>query len=256
MNNSKRVEGASTLFEHVFPVRYHELDSHGNIRPVTLLNYLQDIAGMHAKSLGVSVADLRGRGLTWVLSRIHLIIERYPRAEESVLIRTWPSSREGLFSCREFELLSETGLPAGLATTSWAVLNIDTRRPVRLAGHLPDYPLFPRRAVDDDFATLPQIAAAAETEKMSFRVLRSDLDSNRHVNNTIYAGWALETVPDQVAERALTELEISFRAEALYGDTVLSCCAVADGEAQVTCLHQIVDRNDGRELARLRSRWK
>lgn len=243
------------VFEHTFPVRYHELDSHGNIRPVALLNYLQDIAGMHAKTLGVSVSHLREIGLTWVLSRIHLIIERFPRAEENILLRTWPSTRDGLFSCREFELFSETGGMAGRATTSWAVLNLDTRRPVKLAGALPPYPLHPRRAVDDSFTTLPQIPPDVAAGELVFKVLRSDLDSNRHVNNAIYAEWALEVVPDRIAEKILTEIEISFRAEALYGDTVLSRCAVIDTEEQ-TCLHQIFNCTDGRELARVRSRWK
>ncbi|OGT97433.1 MAG: hypothetical protein A2079_05575 [Geobacteraceae bacterium GWC2_48_7] len=253
---NKPTNAAPPVFEHIFPVRYHELDSHGNIRPVTLLNYLQDIAGMHAKLLGVSVADLRELGFTWVLSRIHLIIEQFPRAEENLLVRTWPSTREGIFSCREFELLSGTGgVDAGRATTSWAVLDVATRRPVKLAGHLPPYPLFSHRAVDDSFATLPQIPGDVEAGEMIFKVLRSDLDSNKHVNNTIYAGWALEAVPDRIAEKTLAEIEISFRAEAFYGDTVTSRCAVMDNGESI-CLHQIFSCDDGRELARLRSRWK
>lgn len=251
---NKTFDAAPPVFEHIFPVRYHELDVHGNIRPVTLLNYLQDIAGMHAKLLGVSVADLRELGLTWVLSRVHLIIERCPRAEENILLKTWPSTREGLFSCREFELFSGTEA-AGRATTSWAVLNVATRRPVKLAGQLPPYPLYSHRAVEDSFATLPQIPEDVVAEEMIFKVLRSDLDSNKHVNNTIYAGWALEAVPDRIAERALAEIEISFRAEAFYGDSVRSQCAVLDSDEAI-CLHQIFSCDDGRELARLRSRWK
>lgn len=253
--NKMLTTAAPLKFERSFQVRYHELDSHGNIRPVTLLNYLQDIAGMHAKLLGVSVADLRELGLTWVLSRIHLIIEQFPRAQENILLKTWPSTREGIFSCREFELFLEDGSCAGRATSSWAVLDVATRRPVKLAGHLPSYPLLPNRAVDDNFATLPQIPVDLAAEEMNFKVLRSDLDSNNHVNNTIYAGWALEAVPETISEKTLAELEISFRAEAFYGDAVRSCCAVIDSEESI-CLHQIFSHGDGRELARLRSRWK
>jgi acyl-CoA thioesterase FadM len=243
------------VFEHTFQVRYHELDNHGNVQPVTLLDWMQDVAGMHARKLGVSVVDLRKQGLTWVISRIHLVIERYPRAAHSVLIRTWPASREGLFSCREFELTGDQGEVVGLATTSWAVVNIATRRPVRLNGHLPDYPLLPRRALADDFASLPQLPAAAMQE-LNFRVLRSDLDTNQHVNNTVYAGWALEAVPDEVASGCLTELEIAFRAEALYGDSVISRCAVVEAGEESCCLHQIIKEQDGKELARLRTRWR
>ncbi|HEY3308289.1 MAG TPA: acyl-ACP thioesterase domain-containing protein [Desulfuromonadaceae bacterium] len=242
----------SPVLEQEFPVRYHELDSHGNIRPVTLLNYLQDTAGLHAAQLGVAVADLRVHGLTWVLSRVHLIIERYPRAGEQVVVRTWPATREGLFTCREFELI-DSG-PVGRATTSWAVLNVATRRPVKLEGHLPIYPLLARRAIEDDFSPLPffQEPAAAE---LAFRVLRGDLDINQHVNNAIYVGWALEAVPEEIALGCLTELEVSFRAEALYGETVLSRCNVVQSGTSTCCIHQIINQQDNRELARLRTRW-
>lgn len=245
------------VFEHVFPVNYHELDCNGNVRPVTLLNYLQDTAGMHARRLGVSVVDLRERGLTWVLSRIHGVFERYPRSDERVLVRTWPSIRDGIFTCREFLLLDGRGNCTARATTSWAVLNITTRRPVQLDHHLPDYSLCPERAVDDSFSTLPLFPVeAADLREIDFRVLRSDLDLNHHVNNTIYAGWALETVPDSVAEGSLAELEISFRAEAVYGESVVSRCAVVETGPPAHCLHQIVRCGDGRELTRLRTRWR
>lgn len=240
-----------SIFEKELPVRYHELDSHGNVSPVTLLNYLQDTAGLHAAQLGIAVADLRKQGLTWVLSRIHLIVTQYPRAGQNVIIRTWPSTRHGLFCCREFELIGTGELTYGRATTSWAVLDIDSRRPVKLEGHLPAYPLNPHRIIDDDFATLPLFPEAA-TSEYPFRVLRSDLDTNHHVNNAIFARWALEAVPDAIAAGTLIDLEISFRAEVLYGETILSRCAVT---GPGLCLHQIVNHKDGRELARLRTRW-
>ncbi|KAB0664497.1 acyl-ACP thioesterase [Oryzomonas japonica] len=242
------------IFLKDFPVRYHELDSCGNLRVATLLNYLQDTAGMHAALLGVSLADLQKLGLTWVLSRIHLLVERYPRAGETVTLRTWPATRQGLFTCREFELCDRHGACVARATTSWAVMNVTTRRPVRLEGNLPPYPLVPQRSIDDDFAPLPPFPVAATTE-MGFRVLRSDLDMNHHVNNTIYAGWALEAVPDAVAAGSLTELEIAFRAEVRHGDSIMSRCAVTDTGPATCCLHQIASRRDGKELARLRTRW-
>ncbi|MDD5287067.1 MAG: thioesterase [Desulfuromonadaceae bacterium] len=243
------------IFEKSFSVSYHELDSQGNLRLLTILNHLQDIAGVHAAQLGVSVNDLRPQGLTWVLSRIHLLFERYPRAEETVLLRTWPATRQGLSTCREFELRDIQGSCLVRASTSWVLLNTSTRRPVRLENHLPPYPLTPCRAIDDDFAALPPLTDGAIAE-MGFRVLRGDLDINLHVNNTVFAGWAVEAVPDEIAAGTLTELEIAFRAEALYGESIISRCAALEEGQMSCCLHQIVNSRDGKELARLRTHWK
>jgi medium-chain acyl-[acyl-carrier-protein] hydrolase len=246
------------IFEQEFPIRYHELDSHGLLRPVTLLNFVQDTGGMHAAQLGVSVRDLRQLGLTWVLSRVHLEVERYLHADDVIKVRTWPSTREGLFSCREFEMFDRNGAMFSRATSSWAVLNLATRRPVKLHECLPEYPLTARRALDDDFASLPAFPdPPGDTfREVPFLVRRSDQDSNQHVNNTVYTDWALEAVPDDIAACHLRSIEVSFRAEALYGESVLSDCIVNRSGDDAECLHQIVNSHDRRELARLRTRWK
>jgi len=246
------------IFETEFPIRYHELDSHGLLRPITLLNLVQDAGGMHAARLGVSVRDLRQRGLTWVLSRVHLVVDRYLHADDVIHVRTWPSTREGLFSCREFEMRDKNGDLFSRATSSWAALNLASRRPVRLEECLPEYPLTTRRALDDNFVSLPQFPDAPDDtfRQIPFLVRRSDQDSNQHVNNTVYTDWALEAVPDEVAAGHLQSLEVSFRAEALYGDSILSQCSVDRTGDETVCLHRIVNVRDTRELARLRSRWK
>jgi medium-chain acyl-[acyl-carrier-protein] hydrolase len=246
------------IFEKDFPIRYHELDSRGLLRPVSLLNLVQDAGGMHAAQLGVSVRDLRQRGLTWVLSRVHVVVERYLHADDVISVRTWPSTREGLFSCREFEMRNRSGELFSRATSSWAVLDLASRRPVRLQECLPDYPLTAGRALEDDFATLPQFPDSpdANFRELPFQVRRSDQDSNQHVNNTVYTDWALEAVPDEVAAGHLYSLEVSYRAEALYGDSIFSQCVVTRSGEDTECLHRIINSLDRRELARLRSRWK
>jgi acyl-CoA thioesterase FadM len=53
------------------------------------------------------------------------------------------------------------------------------------------------------------------------------------------------------------ELEVSYRAEAFYGDEVLSAAQrVPGGDAGPVFLHQILDAATGTELARLRTRWE
>ena len=240
------------LFEKDFTIQYYETDPRGFARPVALLNYMQSAAGDHAALLGVSVAELRKSGHTWVLSRVHLAMERYPRAGDTVRLRTWPALRGSIFTVRDFELLDSDSAVIGRATTSWAVLNLKSRRPVKLADVLPIYPLNPARAVNDVFSTLPPLEQSEH--ELHLPVLRGDLDLNRHVNNTVYAGWALETIPEEL-ERAcyLASIEISFRAEAVYGDTIVARAAKS-GDAQ-SYLHSITSASDGRELARLLTHW-
>ena len=242
----------TAFFEKDFIVQYYETDQRGFARPVALLNYLQAVGGDHAALLGVSVTDLHKSGHTWVLSRVHLAMERYPRGGSTIRIKTWPVSRESLFTVRDFELFDKGGGLIGRATSSWAVLNLKTRRPVKLDDVLPLYPLNPERAVVDPFNTLP-LLEQSEYE-LRLPVLRGDLDLNRHVNNTVYVGWALETIPAEVDNSFCpSSIEIGFRAEALYGDTVV--IRTTKTEDSRCYIHSIESGSDGRELARLRTRW-
>ena len=237
-----------------FTVRYYEVGSSRLVRPATLLDYLQDAAAEHASILRIGVQDLHHRDLTWVLSRLRLTVDRYAGVGETVLVRTWPSTRGSISSCREFEVLDQAGEIVASATTAWVVIDLARRRPVRIADVLPDYPLESRRAIADDFPPLPR--PGRPEREVRFTVRQSDLDMNRHVNNAVYVGWALESATGVLPENLNpADLEVGYRAEALAGDTVQARCVPGAGLDSGRSLHEIVREKDGRELARLRISW-
>lgn len=241
------------IFEATYTIRSFDVDPNGIVRPVTLLGYLQEAATEHITLLGTSVTELMSEGLTWVLSRVHLQIEHYPKRGEEVTIRTWPSQREGRFSSREFELFDHKGGVAARATTSWAVIDLKSRKPVQVDRHPPS-PLTPRRVIYDRFATLPTIENNQEGAR--FTVRRSDLDLNRHVNHMVYVNWALDAVPNELADKYKpVSLEIGYRAEALAGEEVTVSSKCTEENGRVLVIHRIA-ASDGRELTRLRTLWQ
>lgn len=238
-----------------FHVRYYELGGDGALRLRTLLDYLQDAAAEHAALLGIGMEALMAREITWVLSPLLLEVGRYPGGGERVCVETWPSSREGISAAREFLVSDAAGRVVARARTLWVLVDVRRRRPLRLATALPDYPLSGIRALERDFSTLPAPAEDREAER--FPVLRGDLDVNRHVNNAVYVAWALESAVGRFGRTAQpAEVEVLFRAEAFAGDVVLARCAAERGApAREPLLHSLASAADGRELARLRTRW-
>lgn len=243
------------VFHKEYSLHTYETDAGGLARMVSLLNFLQDSAGDHAGRLGLSVPDLFKRGLTWVLSRYHVLVRRYPAAGERLTVTTWPSGRGGYFATRDFEVADAGGGPVLSATSSWMILGVERRQPLKIDDVIDVPYAVDRRALDDPFASLP-VPSARETE-LRFRVATADLDWNRHVNNAVYVTWALEAAPAGVLlRRRPVELEISYRAEAVYGDEVVSTAQAVPGEGgDPVLLHQILNAATGAELARLRTRW-
>jgi acyl-ACP thioesterase len=244
------------IFRKTYSVHSYETDPGGSARTTTLLNYLQDAAGDHAGRLGLSVVDLFKRRLTWVLSRTHVRIHRYPRTGEALEVTTWPSGKGGYFATRDFEVADAMGGAVLAATTSWMIIDLDRRQRVKVDDIIEIPYAVEKRALDDPFASLPVLAVRdAET---GFRVEKAHLDWNKHVNNAVYVQWALEAVPQDILfARRPVDLEVSFRAEALYGDTVVSAVQrIAADAAAPQFLHQIFNAASGVELARLRTCWE
>ncbi len=244
------------VFQKEYRVHTYETDTRGYVRALALLNYLQDSAGEHAGRLGLSVTDLFKLGLTWVLSRYHVVVHRYPALGARLEVTTWPSGKRGRFATRDFEVADGAGGPVLSATSSWMVLDLARKTTLDVEQVVgPGYAL-ERRALEDPFASLP-VLSESESESR-FRVEASHLDWNRHVNNAVYVQWALESVPrDVLFGRRPVDIEVSYRAEAVYGDEVVAAAQRSEGPgAGDWFVHRISQAATGAELARLRTRWE
>ena len=242
-----------------YRVRSYETGPSGALKAVSLLNYLEDAASESANLLGVGGRDLMAKNISWVLSRLHLKVYRYPHWEDWVELRTWPYGWKKIFALREFELTDGKGEILAQATTSFITVDLEKKKPVNAEVKLSGFPLHPKRVFDDSLGPMPKINLDQPYLERAFHVRLNDLDLNRHVNNAVYVEWALESLPDELGEDSgPIEIEIAFRAETAYGDQVLSRSQRQEegGEGSFSFLHQIVSARDGRELTRLRTRWK
>ena len=243
-----------SVWTESFQVRSFEADASGHLGIQHLCNYLQEVAGNHAHALGVSIEHLRESQITWMLSRLHVQVDRYPAWREKVLIDTWPSGHNGLQATREFLVYTEKGEQVACGTSAWLMIDLKRRRPVRMPGFvdalvLPDLP----RPILDSFKKLP--SPEHIEERISFTVGYRDLDVNKHANSVRYIDWSLEAIPYEIRiGRFLTGLEVQHRAEATYGEEVEA--RIELDESAKTIRHGIYAHNSGRELAVVRSRWK
>ena len=147
-------------------------------------------------------------------------------------------------------MTDESGKPIILASSQWVLIDAKRRRPVMLSKYFPDYEAFGERALKTDFPKLPTVGESAS--KTSFKVRFDDIDVNGHVNNTIYPLWASESVDKDYRMTHLpSEIELCFKKEALYGETV----DVFTEQTEDESLHSICDTKSGDELAQCRIKW-
>jgi len=237
------------VWTEAFQIRAYEVGPDELASVLTVCDLLQEAAGEHARSMNRDGFDLPGGGwATWVLSRLRVRLDRQPRIRETVTIETWPSALDGLRAFRDFRLTGADGHELATATSSWFLIDAEKRRPVRLPPSMDGFAAQDRfRALT--FASASPSAPTSPTAERTFAVRRSDLDRVGHANNVRFIEWALEALDE---DARLREIDVQYRAEAVYGDTIVShASALADRARD----HEIARASDGKTLALARTLW-
>ncbi len=240
-------------FTNTYHIRSYECDRNNNLRLVTLMNILQDMAVNHATALGVGFDFCLSKGLAWVGSNYEITINRLPKMDETITISTWPAAEKKVGAIRDFEVFAEDGSRIIAASSQWVLINIDRKRPVSLSENLPDYTIYPERALPTEFNDKIDDLTKID-EETKFRVRFDDIDLNRHVNNAVYILWASEAVdPEFRLTHSPYKIEIQFKKEGLIGEKIMVSTECCDKHT-----HHSIKTYDGnnRELARARIEWK
>ncbi|MCK9629184.1 MAG: thioesterase [Bacteroidales bacterium] len=200
-------------------VKSYETDINANLKLFAFMNYAQELAGRHADNLGFGYDNLIGDKVAWVLSRFHVKFYRIPKWRENLTLKTWHKGGDRLFWYRDFEANDTSGEVIIKATSSWVVINIETRKMHRIdsLGYSDSINLQDSLPEHAEKIMPPGDMEFIYTKKVSF----SDIDINRHTNNAKYVEWAMDAInPDFASEMNVTDMFLNFNMESRLEDTV------------------------------------
>ena len=215
---------------HTIPC--YDTDAASRLKPASFMNLAQEAAGRHAVYLGFGYDDLIASNTAWILSRVHVEFVDTPKWREDITLTTWHKGLNRLFFLRDFILTDKEGRERVKATTSWLVLNLETRRLVRDPKLIEEGTVCTENVLETpaDKVQMPKDVPAVYV--MDHIVAYSDVDTNRHANNAMYMQWAMDTVDYEIASsRPVKEFTINFNHETKPGDVVkLYKAGFQDGE--------------------------
>lgn len=203
-----------------YTIPCYDTDASGRLKPASFMNLAQEAAGQHAVYLGFGYDDLIATNTAWILSRVHIRFVDTPMWKDDVVLTTWHKGANRLFFVRDFRLTDKEGRTRVEATTSWLVMNLETRRLVR------DPQLREGSECLEDVIATPagkvQMPKDVEPQLMfEHLVAYSDIDVNGHANNAMYMQWAMDAVDYDIAStRPVKEVTINFNHETKAGDVV------------------------------------
>ena len=250
------------LLSQTIRIRITEVDANGNLTIPALVNLLQEIAWNHSLQWKVSIYEMLPFQISWVMSRMKIVINQLPRHADEVVLDTWIQATDRYFCYRDFEMRFPDGTMLFKATSVWGVLDIDKRRVVAI----PEW-ILEKNFVYADKTPLPPATGKLPTFdnpdfQRDFAIHWHDIDTNFHANNTCYFGWMIEALsPSFLQTNQLQEFSIVFRAESTLDDNIVSQAAeqamtddTQHGDTQ-SFLHKVLN-DKGKELAQGKTVWR
>ncbi len=239
-----------------FKVHSYEVNSKQEATLETLSRYFQEAAWNHAEALGVGYKRLVQDHKLWVLSRLAVRVDRYPRWGETIQVVTWPRAAKSVFAMRDFEFADSDQNRLVAGTSAWLVLDVVTRKPQRIDKLVAKLqPLSERRALPQDPEKIPAPAAVLNTMapvRMTARY--GDIDVNGHVNNSRYIGWLLDAYPSDFHQHhSIAFLEINYLGETLSAEPVT---IQSDETSSGEFVHTLGKANSQEPICRARIKWK
>ena len=214
-----------------FQIPCYNTDMSRRLKPASFMDLAQEAATLHANILGFGYDDLIVSGNAWIISRMRVVFVDTPKWRENVTLATWHKGLNRLFFLRDFLMTDNDGNVKVKATTSWLVLNLDTRRLVRDPKLLDEGKTCTENVIETpaDKVVMPKDAEVKLV--MEHEAAYSDLDMNGHVNNAMYMQWAMNAVNYEISsERPVKEFTINFNHEIKPQETVSIYKAIVEKE--------------------------
>ena len=205
--------------KHIVPC--YDTDASWRLKPTSFMNMAQEAAGRHAVYLGFGYDDLIVSNTAWILSRVHVEFVDTPKWREELTLHTWHKGLNRLFFLRDFLVTDNEGKTRVKATTSWLVLNLETRRLVRDPKLLEEGTVCTENVIETPADKVQMSKDAVPELVRRHTVSYSDIDTNGHTNNAMYMQWAMDAVDYETASSMpVKQVTINFNHETKAGECV------------------------------------
>jgi acyl-ACP thioesterase len=246
------MEPLKKIWSEEYIINWYDTDLNGQLKMSALANYLQESAWRHANHLGFGYEDTRKRNEFWVIVSLMIKMTGAPEWGQTITVETWPKGIDRLFAFRDFKIMDAGGAVIGAATSTWMILDQDTRRPKSVDIVKPVLHMASNH--DGLEGHPPLLMPLQEITHSEVRQVRfSEVDQHGHVNNIRYIDWCLDALsPEWHRVHRITGMVINYLSE-LRADETLQ---IATGpEEDRSLVIQGTREGDAKGIFRMRVDW-
>lgn len=213
-------EAENCFYSKGIIVQYYECDYRNDIRLSFLLKHGQQIGMEQCDNLGIGYAFMDSMNMAFLLAKLKGTIYRLPKAGEKLFIRTIPFMPVKAQYQRLVEFYDEQQQLIVTLDNRWLLVDTQTRKILRKTPEqLEGYFQHPQEL--EDFR-IPRIKESLE-ERETVQVRYSQMDTNHHMNNTVYADVITDCAEDyliETEENPISAFTIVYHHEAKLGEKI------------------------------------
>ncbi|MDO5560388.1 MAG: thioesterase [Oscillospiraceae bacterium] len=199
-------------------VYFYECDYLGRLKLSEILKLSAELAGFDYTRKGFSHEYLWDRGMVFLVNKVSFRINSYPSNQQKLISSTWEEPTKGAVFPRGFRIMNEQNEVLIQGVTSWILVDPVSRKIIK-----PSKVNFDMPKISD------RLNPALEAGKIKYsdlqyagkRIVRiSDLDSNGHVYNSVYADIACDTMNETEYKQNVVNFRINYINEAHLNDCI------------------------------------
>lgn len=206
-------------FQKEYDINFYTVDMSLRALPQLLMDFYTDCDLSYAKAHGVGVEEFHKNGVTMMLQKREVSFYKPVYLRNKIVVKPSVEGIKGSTLIRRSTMETPEGELISLSRGLVYLLKLHNREKVEVPEIVYNsYGIKEPLDYDFDFEKIPEVEEIEYSKE--FVVRYSDLDSNRHVNNSKYLTWALETLPvEYMRDYFLEKVRIVYIKEVLYGDS-------------------------------------
>lgn len=204
-------------FTKDYTVRWHDTNANREITPSAILTLMQETTNQHIQTIYPSLEHIRDiLHQAFILAKVYMRFYEPAYAYETLTVETWTGiESRGFTFYRSFRVKRGDTVIAD-ALTNWCLIDTETHK------------LLPVTKFDNNFVDEPSLDVNMPRkikfpEGLDFvgkrKIVYSDIDYNKHMNNTHYPNMLIDFLPSPENYR-VKELMLTFISGAIYNDEV------------------------------------
>ena len=214
-------------FTQNFNIRWHDTNANREITPSAILTFMQETTNRHIQTMYPNLEYIRDvLGQAFILTKVYMRFYEPAHAYDDIIVDTWTGvESRGFTFYRSFSVKKDGKIIAD-ALTTWCLIDTNEHKLLPVTK-------FENNFVDEESldVNMPRKIKFPGDNTLEFignrKIVYSDIDYNKHMNNTHYPNMLIDFLPSPEDYR-VKELMISFIKGAIYNDEI-SIHRVQDG---------------------------